>query len=245
MLTFERQFWERGCRRLAGVDEAGRGPLAGPVVAAAVIFPRASLEAEAAGRLAELTDSKQLTANQRQYFFDLLRAEPLVEIGVGVADAAEIDRHNIRQATHLAMRRALLNLPALPEHALVDGLPVNGLPCPSTAIVRGDGRSLSIAAASVIAKVTRDAFMTALGEKFPAYGFARHKGYGTQAHIQALLRDGPLPQHRRSFRPVREIEAIRNGLQQPEKSYVAENTRRPGRAAARRALRQTLLGFMG
>ncbi len=247
MLTFERQCWERGCRRLAGVDEAGRGPLAGPVVAAAVVCPRAWLEAEASASLAELNDSKQLTPAQRQHFAGLLRGAPGVEIGVGLADAGEIDRHNILRATHLAMRRALLQLPSLPDCALVDGLPVQGLPCPSSAIIHGDGLSLSIAAASVVAKVTRDALMTELDGKYPAYGFARHKGYGTQAHIQALLREGPTQLHRRSFRPVREIEAIRNTLQQQPggPSHVAEITRRAGWSAARRALRQTICGFMG
>jgi ribonuclease HII len=246
LLTFERQCWERGYIRVAGVDEAGRGPLAGPVVAAAVFCSRHWLETEAAGSLVGLTDSKQLTASRRRHFFQLLHDAPDVRIGVGLADVEEIDRLNILQATHLSMRRALLQLPSLPEYALVDGLPVNDLPCPYTAVIHGDGRSLLIAAASVIAKVTRDNLMMELDEKFPAYGFAQNKGYGTQAHIQALLRNGPTKIHRRSFRPVREIEAIRNSMQPSGGSpHVEENTRRHGWTATRRAFRESCFGFLG
>ncbi len=212
MLTYERQFWARGLQRLAGVDEAGRGPLAGPVVAAAVVFAPFFIEREEHGLFAALTDSKQLTAAQRDIFFDRLVNSAHVEIGIGFGAAAEIDALNILRATHLAMRRALDNLPALPEHAIVDGLSVPGLPCPSTAIVKGDGLSLSIAAASVMAKVTRDRWMNALDRQHPEYGFRRHKGYGTAAHIQALLKCGAMAQHRRSFRPVRDIEAIRGRM---------------------------------
>ena len=212
MLKFERQFWARGLQRLAGVDEAGRGPLAGPVVAAAVVFAPFFIEREEHGLFAALTDSKQLTAAQRDIFFDLLVNSAQVEIGIGFGTAAEIDALNILRATHLTMRRALCNLPALPEHAIVDGLPVPNLPCPSTAIVKGDGLSLSIAAASVVAKVTRDRWMTELDRQHPEYGFIRHKGYGTAAHIQALLKCGAMAQHRRSFRPVRDIEAIRGRM---------------------------------
>jgi ribonuclease HII len=124
--------------------------------------------------------------------------------GVGVADVAEIDSLNILRATHLAMARALDAISPLPDFALVDGLPVLGLPCPSLSIIQGDGRSLSIAAASIIAKVTRDRLMLVLDQQYPQYGFSRHKGYGTRAHMQALLENGPCPAHRRSFRPVQE-----------------------------------------
>jgi len=204
------------------VDEAGRGPLAGPVVAAAVIFSQDFIEQEEHRLFDTLTDSKQLTASQRDRFFELLINSPEVEIGVGFGDVPEIDAVNILCATHRSMNRSLLRLATLPDYALVDGLPVPGLPCLSLAIVKGDGRSLSIAAASVIAKVTRDRWMTDLDRRHPEYGFVRHKGYGTAAHIQALLKYGAIAQHRRSFRPVRDIEAIRGRLHQAELlSHVA------------------------
>ena len=213
MLRFERQAWEAGHRRVAGVDEAGRGPLAGPVVAAALTFDRAFVLAEECGSLTGLTDSKQLTAAQRDFFYERLIASPAVEVGLGIADVEEIDRINILNATHLAMARALLSLANLPEHALVDGLFVPGLPCSSTPIVDGDAKSLSIAAASVIAKVTRDRMMKDLDRQYPGYGFAVHKGYGTKAHTQALLEHGPSPVHRRTFRPVRDIIRIRTWIE--------------------------------
>lgn len=207
MLAFERQLWAEGCRRIAGVDEAGRGPLAGPVVAAAVIFNSDFLEDEAAGLLAGLTDSKQLSEARRNAFFDIIAASATV--GIGLASVAEIDAINILRATHLAMRRAVDSLATAPDHIIVDGRPVPGLATPSTAIIKGDGRSLSIAAASVMAKVTRDHLMVELDGRFPCYGFSRHKGYGSARHMQALLEYGPCPDHRRSFRPVREAEDLR------------------------------------
>ena len=209
MLEYERQFWARGMRRLAGVDEAGRGPLAGPVMAAAVIIDPSFAEAEEHGQLEGLTDSKQLSEGRRNFFFEILMRSQFVEKSVGTADSREIDELNILRATHLAMARAVGGLAVLPEHVLVDGLPVHGLPCESTAIVSGDAKSLSIAAASVIAKVTRDSLMKKLDGIYSQYGFARHKGYGTRAHMQALLEYGPSPEHRRSFRPVREAAEIR------------------------------------
>ncbi|MBI2441003.1 MAG: ribonuclease HII [Lentisphaerae bacterium] len=212
LLQFERLAWARGCRRVAGVDEAGRGPLAGPVVAAAVVFAQAFIEQEEHLSFAALTDSKQLTERQRERFFELLVKSPEVEIGVGFGDVPEIDKLNILAATHRSMQRALAQLTAPPEYALIDGRAVPGLPCPSLAIIKGDCRSLSIAAASVIAKVTRDRLMTNLDREHPEYGFVRHKGYGTAAHIQALLKYGAISQHRRSFRPVRDMETIRGRL---------------------------------
>ncbi|MDA0991240.1 MAG: ribonuclease HII [Verrucomicrobia bacterium] len=194
--------------RLAGVDEAGRGPLAGPVMAAAVVFDSDFAESEQHGVLAGLTDSKKLTARQRQDFYDTLRTSAGVQIGVGVVDNLEIDRINILQATMVAMALALKALSIPPELALVDGRPVQGLPCSSHATIQGDSQSLSIAAASVIAKVERDAYMAAQSRIYPVYGFDRHKGYGTTMHIQALLEHGPCPLHRLSFRPVRESAAI-------------------------------------
>lgn len=209
MLLFERQLWDRGIRRVAGVDEAGRGPLAGPVVAAAVCFDRAFLEAEQYGCLRLVNDSKRLTAAQRDALFKRVTGEWPCAVGIGMASVAEIDSINILRATHVAMARALRALVPLPDAALVDGLPVPGLPCESMAVVHGDGRSLSIAAASIVAKVTRDRLMVELDVRYPGYGFARHKGYGTQVHMKALLDHGPCPEHRRSFRPVQEATRLR------------------------------------
>jgi ribonuclease HII len=204
LLAFEYQQWSQGHLCVAGVDEAGRGPLAGPVVAAAVSFEQSFVERESQRSLIRLTDSKQLSESLRDSFFEQLNASADVRIGVGIADVAEIDAINILRATHAAMKRAVEALAPLPDHLLVDGRPVPGLPVPSTAIVKGDSLSLSIAAASIIAKVTRDSIMRDLDECYPEYGFAKHKGYGTKAHVAALQEYGPTPVHRISFRPVRE-----------------------------------------
>lgn len=205
MLRFEQEAWAGGFWRVAGVDEAGRGPLAGPVVAAAIVFEKDFLEAEARQSLAGIDDSKKLPASRREFFFARLSACPQARIGVASASVEEIDALNILRATHLAMARALQQLAPLPEFALVDGLPVKGLPVPHRAIVGGDAASLSIAAASILAKVTRDRLMVELAAQFPAYGFDRHKGYGTKAHLDALRRHGPCPAHRRSFAPVAQL----------------------------------------
>ncbi|MBP0491267.1 ribonuclease HII [Roseomonas indoligenes] len=186
---------------VAGVDEAGRGPLAGPVLAAAVIFP-GHPPAELA---ALLDDSKRLDANRREIAHDALlaaRAEGTVLIGVGAASAAEIGALNILRATHLAMLRAVSRLPLPPALALVDGNAPPRLSCPVRCVVGGDGLSLSIAAASIMAKVVRDRAMARLGARWPDYGFARHAGYPTPAHRAALARLGPTPHHRRGFSPV-------------------------------------------
>lgn len=220
MLQFERQAWAAGHKRVAGVDEVGRGSLAGPVVAAAVVFDVSFLQSHENGRLSGLNDSKQLTEKEREFFNSLLTESPLVQIGLGMADVAEIDEVNILHATHRAMARALLKLEPPPDHALVDGLFVPGLPCASTPIVEGDAKSLSIAAASVVAKVFRDNLMRDMAREYPEYGFAEHKGYGTKAHTQALMEYGPSPIHRRTFRPVRDIVRIR--------SWIAENPRAGG-----------------
>ena len=205
MLRFEQEAWTGGFLRVAGVDEAGRGPLAGPVVAAAVVFDRTFLEAEAERSLAGLDDSKKLPASRREFFHALLAACPHARIGVASASVAEIDSLNVLRATHLAMARAVAQLAPPPDLALVDGLPVKGLPVPHRAIVGGDAASLSIAAASVVAKVTRDRLMVELAGKYPAYGFDRHKGYGTPEHLDALRRLGPCPAHRKSFAPVAQL----------------------------------------
>jgi len=208
LLQYERRFWAQGVRRLAGVDEAGRGPLAGAVVAAAVVFDPAFIEAEATGILKGLTDSKQLTAAQRDEFSRLLNASPHVSVGIGVADVEEIDRINILQATYAAMSRAVAHLSPPPEYVMVDGNSTGHLPYPATAIVKGDALSLSIAAASVIAKVFRDHQLENFDRIYPRYGFARHKGYGTAEHMRALLEYGPCPIHRKSFRPVKDAMDI-------------------------------------
>lgn len=203
MLRFEQEAWQM-FRRVAGVDEAGRGPLAGPVVASAVVIEQDFLIREADGLFNGLNDSKQLTEKNRELFFSVLTSSPHVQYGLGIVSEQEIDARNILRATHYAMALALNAIQPLPDYALVDGRPVPGLPCSSRAIVKGDARSLSIAAASVIAKVTRDHLMLELDRQYPQYGFARHKGYGTQDHLEALRTWGPSACHRHSFRPVRE-----------------------------------------
>ena len=205
MLTYEREYWRSHPDGvLAGVDEAGRGPLAGPVVASALVIPCLAVESYYADALCGLTDSKQLSAARRERYYEILSTTPGIQIGVGWVEAAEIDEINILCATHLAMRRALLALPRLPDHTLVDGLPVQGLPGPSTAIVRGDALSFLIAGASVVAKVLRDRCMRELDRLHPGYHFEQNKGYGTHDHVTALFRLGPCPEHRRSFRPVQD-----------------------------------------
>ncbi len=204
MLTFEHDYWrEHPAGVLAGVDEAGRGPLAGPVYAGAVVIRCEAIEELYNGPLAPLTDSKRLTASRRERFFALLESHADIRTGIGVASVAEIDALNILNATHLAMRRAVQALgDPLADFVLVDGLPVRGLPCDSRALVGGDGRSLLIAAASVMAKVARDRHMRELDERYPGYGLAANKGYGTRQHLEALERLGVSPVHRRSFAPV-------------------------------------------
>ena len=202
---YENAYWdEHPDGVLCGIDEVGRGPLAGPVVACAVTMPRRWLNCRC--QLIGLTDSKKLTALRREEFCRRLEAMPEVHFALGWVSAAEIDEINILQATYRAMSLAVKALPRLPDHALVDGNPVKGLPCASTAIVKGDAKSFLIAAASVIAKVHRDRFMDELDTRYPGYGFARHKGYGTAAHCAALSRLGSCPEHRRSFKPVSDIQ---------------------------------------
>ncbi|WP_245500974.1 ribonuclease HII [Lichenibacterium minor] len=192
--------WERALRaegfpRVAGVDEAGRGPLAGPVSAAAVILDPAAVPPG-------IDDSKALTADRREALCDAILRSALA-VGIGLAPAAEIDALNIRQATFAAMRRAVRGLGLAPDHLLIDGRDVPpGLPCPARALVKGDALSLSIAAASIVAKVTRDRLMARLDLAHPAYGFRIHKGYPTAAHRAAILRHGPSPCHRLSFGSV-------------------------------------------
>jgi ribonuclease HII len=183
---------------IAGVDEAGRGPLAGPVVAAAVILPRDFSHPR-------LNDSKKLSEKVRATLFEELSASPGLASAVVEVGPEEIDRLNILRATHEAMRRAVAKLLPEPDHVLIDGLPVRPFAKPQTALVGGDGLSLSIAAASIFAKVTRDRLMLALDAQYPQYAFAKHKGYGTALHLTRLQEHGPCPAHRVSFAPVRQL----------------------------------------
>ncbi len=206
MLTFETELWNQTpVPVIAGVDEAGRGCLAGPVVAGAVSMSAAIASELYQGKLAGLTDSKKLTAAKRDLFFDILTAHEGVATASGWCTPEEVDILNILCATHLAMRRAIENLPVKVDRALVDGLPVKGLSCDSDAIVKGDSKSFLIAAASIIAKVSRDRYMIELDDEYPGYGFADHKGYGTNRHVSALHSLGACCQHRRSFRPVQDV----------------------------------------
>jgi ribonuclease HII len=202
---FEREHHARGLTRLAGVDEAGRGPLAGPVVAAAVVLPAEWVEAGLPESLRRLDDSKKLTEKIREQLFEAIHAETKIHFGIGIIDALVIDEINILQATHRAMNAALAQLSPPAAHALVDGLPVPTLATPQTAIIKGDAKSHSIAAASILAKVTRDRLMREHDARWPEYNFAKHKGYGTAVHLAALEQHGPCPIHRRSFAPVRAV----------------------------------------
>ena len=200
-LERETALWREGRGLVAGVDEAGRGPLAGPVVAAAVVFPAF------AKPIRGLRDSKLLTAAARERLAALVRVRALA-VAVGAASVREIDRFNIRRAAVLAMRRALARLAVRPDVVLVDGLPCPELGCPHEAIVDGDARCHSIAAASVIAKTVRDRLMALLGGRHPAYAWANNKGYGTPEHLAALAELGFTAHHRRSFSPVVQLELI-------------------------------------
>lgn len=200
---FEQPLWRQGIARVAGVDEAGRGPLAGPVVAAAAILPPRWAESGLPVELSGLNDSKQLTEAQREKFFAFIIGCGEIEFGINAVDALLIDEINILQATHRAMNNALAKLNPLPSHALVDGRPVKTLRVPQTAIVKGDARSYSIAAASVLAKVTRDRLMLGFHAQFPEYGFAEHKGYGTAKHLAAIEKHGACPIHRKTFAPLK------------------------------------------
>jgi ribonuclease HII len=200
---FERALWQKKITRVAGVDEAGRGPLAGPVVAVAAILPMQWVESGLPSELEGLNDSKQLTGIQREKFFAFLTSCGEVKFAIAQTDAAQIDEINILQATHRAMNDALVQLQPAAEHILVDGCAVKTMRVPQTAIVKGDARSYSIAAASVLAKVTRDRLMLEFHRQWPDYGFSEHKGYGTAQHLAAIAAHGPCPIHRRSFAPLK------------------------------------------
>lgn len=194
----ERKLLKRDVWPVAGVDEAGRGPLAGPVAAAAVILDPRDLPRG-------LDDSKLLTREERERLYELIMARALA-VAVGFASVAEIDSVNIRQATFIAMRRAVCALSVAPRYVLIDGNdPPPDLPCPAETIVKGDGAISSIAAASIVAKVTRDRLMRRLCARHPLYGFSQHVGYATPAHLAAIKEHGPCPYHRLSFRPFKTI----------------------------------------
>lgn len=192
-LEFETVLWQQGITLVAGVDEAGRGPLAGPVVAAAVVFPPAYF-------LAGVDDSKKLSRDRREQLYPQILAN-CCSYGVGIVSVAEIDRINIYQAAMLAMRQALDQLSPAAQHVLVDGRRNPKIDLPQTPIIKGDGLSFTIGAASIIAKVTRDRLMLDYHHAFPQYGFDKHKGYATRSHLAALQQHGPCEIHRRSFRP--------------------------------------------
>jgi ribonuclease HII len=194
----------QGYSFIAGLDEAGRGCLAGPVVAAAVILP---LDGEIATLLAGVRDSKQMTALARERFFTVIQQYALA-VGVGIGSVTLIDRRNILQATKQAMKDALTQLAPAPQALLLDALYLRDINLPQRSLIKGDARCLSIAAASVIAKVTRDRLMLQLHEEYPAYGFAQHKGYGTSAHLAALQEHGATPHHRQTFAPIRELHGL-------------------------------------
>ena len=195
--AYEKRAGEQGFSAVCGIDEAGRGPLAGPVCAAAVILPP---DCDIPG----LNDSKKLSEKKREALFPVIQEKALA-FGIGWATAEEIDRVNILQATFLAMARAVEALPTPADYALVDGNRMPPLPIPGETIVKGDATSASIAAASILAKVSRDRLLRRLDEEHPEYGFAKHKGYGTQAHYVAIRKYGLLPEHRRSF--LKNLEA--------------------------------------
>ena len=196
LLVFERELYDKGIKYIAGVDEVGRGPLFGPVVAAAVILKKGY-------NLKGLTDSKKLSEKKRNEFYEIIKKDA-VAIGIGIIDEKKIDEVNIYEATKLAMKEAINNLKVKPEHILIDAMPLE-LDIPTTSIIKGDSKSESIAAASVIAKVTRDSMMYEMDKKYPLYGFGSHKGYPTKKHIEALKEYGVIEGYRKTFTPVKDL----------------------------------------
>ena len=200
LYKYEKELWNNGINYIGGVDEVGRGPLVGPVVTACVILPKDFV-------LEGLTDSKKLTEKKRNIFYDYIMDHAL-SVSVGMMNEKVIDEVNIYEATKLAMYQAINNSKIKPEHVLIDAMKLDKLDVPSTSIIKGDAKSITIAAASVIAKVTRDRMMIELDEKYPMYGFAKHKGYPTKKHIEALQKYGVLDNYRMTFHPVMDIKKI-------------------------------------
>lgn len=194
--SFEKRLWKEGFQYIVGTDEAGRGPLVGPVVAGAVILPINY-------NLKGLTDSKKLSEKKREEYFQIIQKDA-ISIGIGIVEAKEIDEINIYEASRKAMQEAILNLKIKPEYILSDAMPLN-LDIPCEPIIHGDALSISIAAASVIAKVTRDKIMYELDEKYPEYEFKNHKGYPTKKHLELLQKYGPLDNYRFTYKPVRDL----------------------------------------
>jgi len=197
MKEFENAYWQEGKHYIAGIDEAGRGPLAGPVVASAVILDESFY-------LEGLYDSKELKEEQRESFFDYIQ-EYAVSYGIGIVDNEEIDKLNIYEATKTAMNRAISQLEPAPDQLLIDAVQLHESPVPYEAIVKGDQRSVSVAAASILAKVTRDRYMREIHEEYPSYDFGSNMGYGTKKHMDALNRYGATRYHRNSFAPVKKV----------------------------------------
>ena len=197
MLRFEREAKKNGFNLIAGIDEVGRGPLAGPVVAAAVILKEDCY-------IPGLTDSKKLTASMRERFYDMIH-EQAAAIGVGIVSPSIIDEINIYEATKVAMSKAIENLSKTPTYLLLDAMKLN-VQIPQTSIIKGDSQSISIAASSVIAKVTRDRIMVDIANQYPEYGFDQHMGYGTKQHLEALNIHGVTEHHRKSFAPIKELQ---------------------------------------
>ncbi len=198
-LTYQNQFYSDDINLIVGVDEAGRGPLAGPVVAAAVIFPRAYINNE-------INDSKQLSEKKREQLFEIIKKDALA-YGIGIVSADKIDEVNIYEATKIAMKEAINNLKHDYDLILTDAMKLDGFDKPVVDIIKGDAKALPIAAASIIAKVTRDHMMNALAKEYPNYGFENHKGYGTKVHLEALKRYGPIKHvHRFTYKPVNDAQ---------------------------------------
>jgi len=196
LLKYEKELYDKNIEYIAGVDEVGRGPLVGPVVAACVVLPRNYV-------LEGLTDSKKLSEKKREKFYDIIMQDAL-GVGIGIISPEKIDEVNIYEASKLAMLEAINNVECKIEHVLIDAMPLD-LEIPSTSIIHGDALSLSIAAASVIAKVTRDRMMYELDSIYPEYGFAKHKGYPTKLHLENIKKYGILDNYRKSYKPVKEI----------------------------------------
>ena len=213
MLEYERELYDKGIDLIAGVDEVGRGPLYGPVVVAAVILPKDYY-------IEGLNDSKKVTPKKREILYDIIR-ENALDISIFAVEASEIDEINILNATKKAMYNAIKSLKTSPNHVLIDGVKLDKLPVPSTTIIKGDSKSASIAAASIIAKVYRDRMMIEEEKIHPGYGFDKHKGYGTKLHIEKIKELGVLEKHRKTFEP---IKSIINGSDVDDKRHKNKNT---------------------